>query len=558
MMPLPESLFSARISDLDLYVTSGTMPEGIHGEMVISAPLIDDRLSYQLFGFGALLRLSLTSGTFGAPAEAYALRHRVIDTPVYRLHQRAPEQFKSSLLGFETPWGAPNMANTAPLAYNGRLLATWDVGRPVEVDPITLGFIAEIGRQQSWGGGSFGRTQPLPQVFSSAHPVVDPERGWLWTVKLVLSAQGMQPWVVKYRGDGGDVSMWPIEGAAVLGSMHTIAQTRNWLVMADSGNFKADLGEIMGGTRTVMIDETVPVYLVRKEDVESTPPGEPLRSICVHIGPTTGHYYAVWDDSDGIRVLFEHMDLTDLGYRLQPGDVDAFGQPINPAHYGMYQMAMASQTISEWIFDPATATARRSATASGEDRFNLQLSAQDWSIEGQSDPTHHHVVFQGFRGGGLSQRTLNVYSDRIERNTYPDRDQVSSLVTFGRGDLNVLSEYRFPTDHDLPSSPSFVPRRGGVPGGGDGWVVLPVLSDDGFRVEVFDAADVGFGPVATLAPRRVHALPFILHSIWMPGVTSAPDVDRNRFSDDLDTDLLGQLDPTARDLILAVAAELNG
>jgi hypothetical protein len=44
----------------------------------------------------------------------------------------------------------------------------------------------------------------------------------------------------------------------------------------------------------------------------------------------------------------------------------------------------------------------------------------------------------------------------------------------------------------------------------------------------------------------------------MPGVTSAPDVDRNRFSDDLDTDLLGQLDPTARDLILAVAAELNG
>ncbi len=549
---------TAQLSDLDLHVISGAMPAGIHGEMVISAPVIDDRLSYQLFGFGALVRLSLTPGSFGAPADAHALRYRVIDTPVYRLHQRAPEAFHGSLLGFDTPWGAPNMANTAPLAFDGRLMATWDVGRPVEVDPVTLGFIAEVGRQQSWGGGSFGKTTPLPQVFSSAHPVVDPERGWLWTVKLVLSAQGMQPWVVKYRGDGGDVSMWPIEGAAVLGSMHTIAQTRNWLVMADSGNFKADPGEIMGGTRTVTIDETVPVYLVRKDDIDNTPPGEPLQSICMRIGPTTGHYYAVWDDSDGIRVLFEHMDLTDLGYRLEPGDVDVYGQPVNPVHLGMYQMAMASQTLSEWILHPATASAQRSAHAAGADRFNLQLSAQDWSLEGQSDPTHHHVVFQGFRGGALAQRTLDIYADRIDRSSYPDRDQKASLVTFTRGDLQVSSQYRFPNDHDLPSSPSFVPRPGGTPGGGDGWVVLPVLSDDGFRVEIFDAADVGRGPVATLAPRTAHRFPFILHSIWMPEVTHAPNLDRNRFSDDLDDDLVASLDDGARSLLLDVAAELDG
>ena len=28
------------------------------------------------------------------------------------------------------------------------------------------------------------------------------------------------------------------------------------------------------------------------------------------IDPTTGHYYAQWDDSDGVKVLFEHLDLT--------------------------------------------------------------------------------------------------------------------------------------------------------------------------------------------------------------------------------------------------------
>jgi carotenoid cleavage dioxygenase-like enzyme len=556
-MPLPETLFSASLTDLDLHVAAGEMPAGLHGEMVISAPLIDERLSYQLFGFGVLIRLSLTPGTFGAPDGSYALRHRVIDTPVQRLHERAADRFTGSLLGFDTPWGAPNMANTAPLDFQGRLLATWDVGRPVEVDPLTLGFIAEVGRCSSWGGGSFGRTTALPQVFSSAHPVVDHERGWLWTVKLVLTATGMQPWVVQYRGQGGDVSMWPLEGATVVGSMHTIAQTRDWLVMADSGNFKADPAEIMGGARTVTIDETVPVYLVRKDAVEATPSGSPVPFVRVQIGPTTGHYYAVWDDTDGIRVLFEHMDLTDLGYRLEADDVDVYGTPINPAHYGMYQMAMASQTVSEWTLNPETATAHRTALAVGDDRFNLQLSAQDWSLAGQSDPTHHHVIFQGFRGGALAQRTVEVYADRIDTATYPDADQPASLVTFKRGGLDISAEYRFRNDHDLPSSPSFVPRPGGQPGGGDGWIVVPVLSDAGLRVEVFDACDVAAGPLATLAPATPHPFPFILHSIWMPEARSAADIDRNRFSDDLDDEVLGRLDEHARSLILDVAAELD-
>jgi hypothetical protein len=63
-----------------------------------------------------------------------------------------------------------------------------------------------------------------------------------------------------------------------------------------------------------------------------------------------------------------------------------------------------------------------------------------------------------------------------------------------------IARYEFPSLGDLPSSPAFAPRRAGAdptrsrhagpdPGGHDGYVVCPVLSDDGFRVELFDAGD---------------------------------------------------------------------
>ena len=61
---------------------------------------------------------------------------------------------------------------------------------------------------------------------------------------------------------------------------------------------------------------------------------------------------------------------------------------------------------------------------------------------------------------------------------------------------------------------------------------MPVLNDAGFRVECYDAADVGKGPLATLACGSA-TLPFLLHSAWIPRAAPAPDVARDRFSSEL-------------------------
>lgn len=84
--------------------------------------------------------------------------------------------------------------------------------------------------------------------------------------------------------------------------------------------------------------------------------------------------------------------------------------------------------------------------------------------------------------------------------------------------------------------------------------VVPVMSDDGFRVEIFAADNVGGGPICTLAAPK-HAVPFILHSAWMPRAVAAPDHERSRFADDLARvdELPDDLARVARD----VAAELD-
>ena len=556
-MPIPESLLRSTWGDLDLRVVAGSWPTGVRGEMLISAPVIDERLTYQLFGFGAMARISLQAGTHGAPADRFALRVRTIDTPVWRLHEHARDAFSGGLLGLDSAFGHANMVNTAPLAWGDRLFATWDVGRPVEVDPQRLAFLGEVGSARSWGGDSFGTQRVLPQVFSTAHPIIDPVRNCMWTVKLRLGAAGLEPTVVRYDGSGTEVRTWGLPGAAVSSSMHTISQTEHYLVLADSGNFKADLNEIFGGERTVTVDEQVPVYFVRKEVLDSAPSGTDVPFERAVFGPPTGHYYADWDDSDGVRVLVEHMDLTDLGYRLRGDDVDAHGKRLNPALVGMYQMAMAPQTVSETLFHPGEPTGRVTSSFRDEWTWNLQLSAMDWSLEGRRRPTHHHVVFQGRRPGALAQRVLDIYRDRIDPAAVAGPDQRASLATFTRNGLGVSARYEFPADDDFPSSPIFVPRTGGIAGGGDGWVIVPVLGDSGFRVECFDAADVARGPVATLAGPNRERLPFMLHSVWMERAVPAADVERLSFVDDIDPDAVRALPDDLQSAVASVARDLQ-
>jgi all-trans-8'-apo-beta-carotenal 15,15'-oxygenase len=196
--------------------------------------------------------------------------------------------------------------------------------------------------------------------------------------------------------------------------------------------------------------------------------------------------------------------------------------------------------------------------------WTRQLNAMDWSTEGRSDPTVHHTVHQGFRPEAITQEMLALYGDRVDRTLMPPTETTPKVVTTALPDLEVIAVHELAMD-DFPTSPIFVPRdpgadpsrsrhAGSQPGGHDGFVVVPILNDDAFRVEVFDAADVGRGPLAVASAPGMH-VPFLLHAAWMTTpVTSSPGPG-NTFADELDQ--IGELSDDLADVVLEVARELE-
>ena len=164
-------------------------------------------------------------------------------------------------------------------------------------------------------------------------------------------------------------------------------------------------------------------------------------------------------------------------------------------------------------FDPESGvTVHRAELRDPELLWTRQLNAMDWSTEGRSRPTVHHMVYQGWRPEAITQKMLAIYRDRVDRSLWPHEETSPLLLTVSMPDLQPSSHHEFALD-DFPSSPIFVPRdpgadanqsryAGSQPGGHDGYVVVPVMSDDGFRVDVFDADAVGKGPLASLARRN--------------------------------------------------------
>ena len=560
-MPIPRSLFCADDpEDHALSVVSGVWPEEMSGELVLSAPHPDTFGGpHPFFGDGMAYRLSLSPGSHGAPADQFAWRQRRIESPSARLRARRPDSFTPTMVGIRSPFGHTNAANTAPLPWGDRLFMTWDAGRPVEIDPVTFDFLGEVGHRSEWKDFEVSPQPLLPMVMSSAHPVIDPDRNTMWTV----NTHWGQLHVVRWDGDGA-LRSWPVADAIIPQSVHTITQTRDWLVIADCA-YKVEPQVLTGGERTEPANADAPVYLVRKDTLDATPAGRAVPCSVFRIAPEVNHYYADHDDSDGIRILFEHTESAELAMTQRPDDLDAFGRPCDPALAGLYGFPMAPDRLSTVVIDPATATVlHRDELRDPELLWTRQLNAMDWSTEGRTSPTLHHTVHQGFRPEAITQRMLALYGDRVDRSLFPREETPPLLASMSTDDMCLTSHHEFAVD-DFPTSPIFVPRDPGAdparssyagsrPGGHDGFVVVPVVNDDGFRVEVFDAHDVGRGPRCTIAERGM-TLPFVLHAAWMPRAVSASDGTGVRFSDELDR--IGELPDDLADVARQVADELD-
>ena len=182
-MPTPRSLTTAPHADFELEVVAGSVARRHQRRDGVLQPAALHRHGLRASSTGARSAVShCEPGTRGALAGSLRLAGPV--HPVTRASgcgTALPAQFTTSGTGYQSVFGAANASNTAPLPWGGRLFTTWDAGRPVELHPGTLEFVAEVGHRDSWGGSSLDMPGVLPFLLSSAHPVADPDRDCLWT-----------------------------------------------------------------------------------------------------------------------------------------------------------------------------------------------------------------------------------------------------------------------------------------------------------------------------------------------------------------------------------------
>ncbi|HEY9294933.1 MAG TPA: carotenoid oxygenase family protein, partial [Phormidium sp.] len=137
-------------------------------------------------GDGMIYRLDFEAGKAN-------LTTRIIKTPCYYADLATSKSEKYQDYKFENAGmgrfsynklGVRNQLNTAflPVKFssdqNHRLLVTWDMGRPYEIDTQTLEVVAPVGWNKEWREVTrLTSTPPFPQIMTSAHPVFDSHKG---------------------------------------------------------------------------------------------------------------------------------------------------------------------------------------------------------------------------------------------------------------------------------------------------------------------------------------------------------------------------------------------
>jgi Retinal pigment epithelial membrane protein len=224
---LPEDNQNAK-PPLKLIVEDGKiLPEGLHGHIFIisaagsvdSQSLFEDNIVFPSSdgstpfynGDGIVYRIDLDNLEQGI-----SLTTRLLKTPCYYADiatTKCLPDFKFQNFGImrmSKKLGIRNQLNTGflPMKYSEeegeRLLVTWDMGRPYEIDTKTLEIVTPVGFNEEWRAMNYllSRLPFQPNfcfklVHSSAHPCFDPKSRQMFTVNcgwsvLTFVAQSMQ------------------------------------------------------------------------------------------------------------------------------------------------------------------------------------------------------------------------------------------------------------------------------------------------------------------------------------------------------------------------------
>lgn len=448
---------TARAESLAAPLTTlgGRLPSGLAGVLWRNGPAEHERFGHRyrhwFDGDGMVQAFAFADGSAHH-------RARILDTPKRRRETRAGKRIVPA---FGTPGTGPllgpddmNTANTSMLAHAGRLMALWEGGSALEVDPETLAAEKFV----VWHPDAAG----LP---FSAHPKVEPD-GTLWNIGFVTRPR---PSLLFYRIDrNGKLLKANLIDAGPLGMVHDFVVTARHLVLLlppfvleperhgtflDSHVWRPQLG-----TRALTVDKNT-LEPVRRHEL---PPG-------FHF-----HHGNGWEEPDGtIR-----LDL------CQSSDPRFVTEDFRHVMRGAARFDSAHPRYRRAVLRP-------DGTASIED------GAPGVAEFPRIDP----------RYTGRRHRALFALAGEVGGEGWPLR-RIARLDP-ERGETDGWAYPR----HQAPEEHVFVPRGETE---GDGWLIGPFLDirRRAAGLNVFEAARVSDGPLwRGILP---YPVPFGLHGTFAP------------------------------------------
>ncbi|EPX60572.1 hypothetical protein D187_001726 [Cystobacter fuscus DSM 2262] len=531
-----------------LDVREGAWPSGLSGHTFVVGPTPLPGLPF-FFGPGAVHRLDLAPGEHGLSWHTGHLMTEGLQV----LSQLPPELLKDPR--FPPLFGpVPNAANTALVPIqDGRMLATFDAGRPVEFDPRALTLLTPVGALREWKVSVPGVVQPLVQT--PAHPFFDPFESRLYTLNTTsMPRQGtslawseLDTWLCRWDGEGA-VHRWHVSGLSFAQYTHEVLATRSFLVWTDSAVYPQEPGERWGLPRTRPQKPYTDIAIVRKRDLLDG--ARDVEARVVRVPLEGAHIFADYDD-DGERLCLwlAHANSVELPTVVAPGDVNAFsGEPVDPSLYGLFTQADLNP-FGRYVIHVESGEVESHAQVLDPKLWGLGLFARDQRPDALRAHRVAWLTYSGFEPGALTRRMLNLYGDHpyrvvpVER--MPREREPSTLVRVDLEGMRVTDGYTLDAGR-IASSPTWIPGEAG------GWLQVLVWSERDTEVWLFRADRLSEGPVARLGAEGFQ-LPYTLHTAWLPALSERTSRYRVDFAEDIGPDYQ-RLPPPVREAVERVVA----
>jgi carotenoid cleavage dioxygenase-like enzyme len=524
----------------DVEIYEGTLPENLSGHVFIVAPYHRKNDRHLFTGEGVIIRWDLQPQD--GKIKVHSNKLKTWDSFWHFVHGKIlSKAFFPARLGL---FGVAEIANTAIVNLDGRLILTADAGRYWEVDPSTLKTITPIGYFDEHIVSvpvSF-----FPMVANTAHPFYDPKTKELITCELkskprqgnLFTDMVSAPYITLW--DGQDtLKHWELEGTVLDGSPHTTIVTEE-LVMIPDMPFQMGVAMLLGlKVPPRQAYAKTQIYLVNRQELEPKKATVPSR--LVTFSGDSYHFLCNYHHIDGkIHCVAVQQATISLTEAIQPGDVKHFsGDRYTSEYYGIPWMfgfdpgvlrkvvIKDTQLISEEAFihpgwfttmlytaDPRELFAREGYSAiyqvyAGYHR-DLICRRQYLSFR-----EHKNRVFknkplpQADLPSVLAKVPLDKNWQELTKQIETEREQNPDIPISALG-KELLDFYVCPQGYILDSI-QFIPQD-------KGYIFTTVFTPEGSEAWLFAADRLKQGPIAKLSLPEDVNFGFTLHSEYFNNI----------------------------------------